>query len=213
MRLPILLLASALAALPADAQTPRVTRAFEPALVPTIGVRNFGDRATSVSGSRAGYGGSFTVGASFEAPLSRRTGFMLDLHLAPSAGQRLESPDGVVTYENALGASLTALLAARLRPQAPVFFFAGGGALAMTKKPIADAEGSTLEPMMDVGFGYDGGRIGVWNVRGIFHGYFLKPADPESAGFAARSSAFDWSAGIGFRRTFGRTAGTTGSSR
>ena len=213
MRPSILLLASALAALPAAAQTPRVTRAFEPAFTPWVGVRNFGDRATSVTGARAGYGGSFTVGASFEAPMTRRTGFIVDLQLAPSAGQRLENEAGVVSYDNALGISLSALLAARLRPQAPVFVFAGGGVLAMTKKPVADADGATIEPMVDVGFGYDAVRVGEWNVRGIFHGYFLKPADPESPGFSAKGSAFDWSAGIGFRRTLGRTADATRTSR
>ena len=213
MRLPILLLASALAALPAAAQTPRVRRAFEPALTPWVGARNFGDRAKSITDARAGYGGSFTVGASYEAPFTRRTGFLVDLHVAPAADRRLEDETGVISYDKAIGISMSALLAARLRPQAPVFFFAGGGALAMTKKPVADADGSTLEPMLDLGFGYDGGKVGGWNVRGIFHGYFLKPADPESPGFAARRNSFDWSAGIGFRRTFGRTAEGTGSGR
>ena len=206
MRTSILLLASALAVVPAAAQTPRVRRAFEPAITPWVGVRNFGDRAESVSGARAGYGGSFTVGASFEAPFTRRTGFVADLHLAPSAGQRLDDEQGISTYENAVGVSFSAALAARLRPQAPVFFFAGPGVILMTKKPIADAEGSSIEPMADVGFGYDGGRVGQWNVRGIVHGYFLKPADPDSPAFAARGSAFDWAAGIGFRRVFGGTA-------
>jgi hypothetical protein len=203
MRSHILLLVSALAALPAAAQTPRVRRAFEPAVTPSVGMRTFGDRAKSVSGARAGYGGSFTVGASLEAPLSRRTGVMADLHLAPSAGQRLEDDDGISTYDNAMGISFSAALAARLRPQAPVFFFAGPGVLFMTKKSIADASGSTIEPMADFGFGYDGARVGRWNVRGIFHGFIVKPADPESAGFAASSSAFDWSVGIGARRSFG----------
>ena len=208
MRSHILLLATALAALPAGAQTPRVRRAFEPALVPWIGVRSFGDRAKSVSGARAGYGGTFSVGAAVEVPLSRRTGFMADLHLAPSAGQRLEDDDGISTYENAMGISFSAALAARLRPQAPVFFFAGPGVLFMTKKAIADASGSTIEPMADFGFGYDAARVGGWNVRGIVHGFFVKPADPESPGFSATGSAFDWSVGIGARRSFG--GGTEG---
>lgn len=203
MRSHILILASALAALPAAAQTPRVRRSFEPALTPWIGVRSFGDRAKSVSGARAGYGGSFTVGASLEVPLSRRTGFVADLHLAPSAGQRLEDDDGIATYENAMAISFSAALAARLRPQAPVFFFAGPGVLFMTKKAIADASGSTIEPMADFGFGYDGARVGRWNVRGIVHGFIVKPADPESPAFSATGSAFDWSVGIGARRSFG----------
>lgn len=213
MRTSLLLLASALAALPAAAQTPRVRRAFEPAITPWVGVRNFGDRAKSITEAKAGYGGSFVLGATAEMPLSRRTGFMADLHFAPSANQRLDEEQGVVSYKNAFGTSLSALLAARLRPQAPVFFFAGGGLIALSKKPVADAGGSVLEPMFDLGFGYDGGRVGAWNVRGIFHGYFVKPADPESPGFAPRKNAFDWSAGIGFRHTFGRAAAGTEGGR
>lgn len=203
MRSHILLLASALAALPAAAQTPRVRRAFEPAITPWFGMRTFGDRAKSVSGATTKYGGSYAVGATVELPLSRRTAFTADLHVAPSAGQRLDAPTGIVSYDDALATSLTAGVAARLRPQAPIYFFVGGGLLSVSKKSVPDAEGSVLEPVGDFGFGYDGARVGRWNVRGIFRGAIVRPADPESPGFAATGGAFDWSVGLGARRSFG----------
>ena len=205
MRTHILLLASALAAVPAAAQTPRVRRAFEPAISPWIGMRNFGDRAKSVSGARTSYGGSYAIGATLDLPMSRRTAFRADLHVAPSANQRLDETNGIVSYDDAIGTQLTAGVAAKLRPQAPVFFFLGGGVLAMSKKSVADAEGSTIEPVGNFGFGYDGARVGAWNVRALVQGNVVKPADPDSPGFAATGVAFDWVIGLGARRTFGRT--------
>ena len=212
MRTQHLLLASALAALPAAAQTPRAIRAFEPAVTPWVGMRSFGDRARAVDRSTTKYGGSYAIGAMFEVPLSRRTAFTADLHVAPSAGQRLNAPTGVVSYDDALATSLTAGLAARFRPQAPVFFFAGGGILSVSKKSVADAEGSVIEPVGDFGFGYDGARVGAWNIRGVFRGYVVKPADPDSPGFEATGGAFDWAVGIGARRSFGAAA-STGAAR
>ena len=189
--------AAALLARDGRAQQPRPVRAFEHAVTTSIGVRNFGGRAKTVEG-KATYTGSAEVGVRGDFPLTRRTAFMLDLSIAPFAKQEATTLTSAVVREKVLAGTLTGALAARFKPRAPVFFYAGIAAMYFSKRPVPGIEGSSTEPAVAFGVGYDAVQRGPWNLRAVFSNYVLKPADP-GGGITVESTAYDWAFQVGAR--------------
>ena len=212
MRPLLLLVAAAAIALPARAQTPRVARAFERAATPWIGLRNFGDRAFSPLAGHAGYSPSLAVGGMFDLPLTRRTGVLLDVHVAPLGKQDASDDESSVEFARVFAYGATAALAARFRPQAPVFFFGGATILGANKSAIPGEAGSAFSPGATVGAGLDIARSARVGARIVYQAYWVKPPDTESIGYRAESRSTDWTLGIGARIALGRD-GTGGAPR
>ena len=207
MRSSILLVGVVLAATPAGAQvTPRFARAFEPSLTPWIGLRHFGDQAyfSVASGGQsfstdAGYSPSMALGVMYDAPLTRRVGFIGDVHVAPLGRQESRTDSTAVQGERVFSGGVTAALGFRFRPQAPVFFFGGATAEVSSRKAILQSTGSAIAPGATAGVGLDLARLSHVGARIVYQAYWLKPGDPNSGSWRAQSHTFDWTLGLGAR--------------
>lgn len=191
--------AAALLARDLPAQS-RPVRAFEPSVTMSLGLRHFGDRARTIEGASA-YSGSAEIGLRGDVPLTRRTAFMIDLSVAPFSKQESSTRTSVVVRENVVTATVTGALAARLKARVPVFFYGGVAAIFASKRAEPVVTGSSIEPALAFGVGYDALRHGPWNVRAVYSGYLLKPSDPKEGGITVESSAYDWGFQIGARYT------------
>ena len=207
MRPLLLLVAAAAIALPARAQTPRAASAFERAVTPWIGIRNFGDRAFSPLAGHASYSPSLTVGGTFDLPLTRRTGVLLDVHVAPLGKQDLSEDESAVQFSRVFAYGATAALAGRFRPQAPIFFFGGATILGANKRAVPGEEGGAFSPGATLGAGLDLARSARVGARIVYQAYFVKPPDTEAIGYRAESRSTDWTLGIGARIALGREGG------
>lgn len=190
--------ASVLFARDGRAQAPRPARAFEPSVTTSFGVRTFGTRARTNEGA-ARYSGSMEIGLRGDLPLTRRTAFMADLSFAPFARQESASRTSTTIRGTALAATITGALAARLKPSAPVFFY-GGVAAIFASKRVVPVAGSSVEPALAFGAGYDALQNGPWNLRAVYSGYLLKPRTLGSA-ITVESTAYDWSFHLGAHYT------------
>lgn len=202
--LPILLLATAGVG---GAQVPRSARAFEPAVSPWLGIASFGKRQ-STSSQDASYRSSLTFGVRGEIPVTQRIGVMGNVGFSPLAKQRTEDAVGTTLHERVMVYRADLALAWRFIPQAPVFFFAGGGVLGASKPAMPDFDESVTEPRGLFGLGYDRPASGRWNFRVVATGFITKASDPDplswSAGgpapnVTAKSSVFDWAFEFGAR--------------
>jgi hypothetical protein len=209
MRSLLLLVAAGAIAIPARAQTPRVARAFERAATPWIGLRNFGGRAFSPLNGNASYSPSLAVGAMFDRPLGRRTGVVLDVHVAPLARQELSDDESSARFSRVFAYGATAALAGRFRPQAPIFFFGGATILGATKRAIPGEDGGAFSPGATLGAGLDLARSARVGARIVYQAYFVKPPDTDAIGYRAESRATDWTLGIGARIALGRAGEAT----
>jgi hypothetical protein len=207
MRPLLLLVAAAAIAIPARAQTPRVARAFERAVTPWIGLRNFGARAFSPLGGDASYSPSLAVGGMFDLPLGRRTGVLLDVHVAPLGKQDLSDESSVTQFSRVFTYGATAALAGRFRPQAPIFFFGGATILGANKRAVPGEDGGAFSPGATLGAGLDLARTARVGARIVYQAYFVKPPDTEAIGYRAESRSMDWTLGIGARIALGREVG------
>jgi hypothetical protein len=199
----------AVGAAAAQSAEPRVTQAFASALIWSAGPRFYGARqATRVDQIK------FSTGPAFEArlqhPLSRRTGFMTGVQLAPQAKQERMGSDGTSLNPGAKAplASLDAGLAARLKPGAPVYGYVGAGALVATKgpDPLDSASGTHVEPQGTFGVGFDshpGRRVGL---RIVYAGFVSKPKSSSVADILeTKTIAYDWTIMLGARVGFHRS--------
>ena len=202
------LAAVALGAPPAEAQGPR--RAFEPALTLSISAKQFGTRLDDAT-SEFRYKSSAGLSVWTELPLTRRTGLLATANLTPFSKQRVEggAADNVAVYGDVVTYGADVGLAARLKPSAPVFFFLGGGLVAASESAHPDDDGGAVEPQGTFAVGYDARRRGPWNLRAIYVGHLVIPADGNVPDASPASTAYDWSFQLGGRYTFG----LSGSSR
>jgi hypothetical protein len=207
--LPIVIVALAAAPLgaPLGAQLDRPRVAFEPALTPWIGVRNFGTRVVDPIVGSYKLKGSLALGLRGDRPLTRRTGLLVDLSVAPLSGQEGAIRGGSTTFD----ADIIVLAAdigigGRLKPAAPVFFYVGGGVLRASKYAIPRTPGAPVEPQGSFAVGYDGAQHGRWNFRAVYGGHFVRPADPGTADASGKSLAYDWDLQLGARYAFRRVS-------
>ena len=197
-----LALVAAAPAVPAEAQRARVVRAFDNSVTPFLGASSYGVRWIN-GGSRYRYAGSLTVGAEVEHPLTRRAGMFVTADVAPLADQEAENgPDKIIGDRTFIWRA-DAGLAWRFKPAAPVFFLLGGGAIGASRPPPPFATGGGVEPEGMVAAGYDGRRHGRWNLRGVYVARLARPREPDTAGFEAKSIAYDWTLQVGLRYTGG----------
>ena len=197
----IALATSAARPLTAHAQFSGARVSFEPALTTWLGPMLFGHRLKQ-GGSEAGYRSSIALGARGEYPLSRRTGLMVNVALAPFSRQQTETAETdraiwgkAVVYRADAGVSF------RFKPTAPVFFYAGGGVVGATKYawPVeADISGTPIDPQAAFAVGYDGARRGRWNFRATYAGFVVFPTASGSQ-VEAKATAYDWSVQLGAR--------------
>ena len=212
MRPLLLLVAAAAIALPARAQSPRVARAFERTATPWIGLRNFGTRAYSPLSGDASYSPSLAVGGMFDLPLGRRTGVILDVHVAPLGKQEVSDDESSARFSRVFAYGATAALAGRFRPQAPIFFFGGATIFGASERAVPGEEGAAFSPGATLGAGLDLARSARVGARIVYQAYFVKPPDTESIGYRAESRSTDWTLGIGARIALGRD-GSGGATR
>lgn len=204
------LLAAALPSMPATAAAQsdttqptallRVRRAFEPALTAWIGTTKFGSR-TYDANATYGYASALTVGATADFPLTRRTALMVDASVLPTSKQEASSGAGLGSYtaRTAVVTTADAGVAARLKANVPVFFFAGAGVLHASRVPSPFGTGAATEPRGTVALGWDGGigsasRAGL---RAVAAAHFSKPSDSPVADETTKSITTDYSFRLG----------------
>jgi hypothetical protein len=200
---------AAVAAPVAAAQEARLQPAFPRALTPWIGLRSYGDRLTEASGAEFYYSSSLTIGVHGERPLSRRVGLYADLGVSPLTKQAAKLGDVEEVTERVLVGAVDVGLAGRLKPAVPVYFFAGGGVVLGAKSPVRGSDGSSVEPQLSLGAGYDAAAFGAWNVRTELALHLVKPSNPDENVLDAKSVARDWSFRIGLRYAPSRRGATT----
>ena len=217
----ITLAASLLAAVPHAAraqveppEVPRYARAFERAVTFTFGASSYGERLSRAGGdSRYRPASSFVLGTWFDQPITRRTGLLIGLAVAPVSGQREYSPPPEpfeLTKGRLIVATADVGLAGRLKPSAPVFFMVSGGVLATTKGltgiEALEPEKKLVEPHGSFTIGIDGKRRQRWGWRMLYVNRWTFPKSNGEADFSAPSTAHDWTFQIGLRRTYGTLA-------
>jgi hypothetical protein len=213
MRASLLTAAAVALTLPAAAraQAERPRRAFDPAVSLTASISLFGARLTDSFGSY-GYRNSIGVGLWGELPMTRRTGLLALVNVAPLSAQRAElSGSNTALFKDVVSYTADLGVGARLKPAVPVFFLLGGGVHGATHYAHPQAGGSVVEPQGTVGVGYDAGRSGRWNVRAAVLGHVVKPADPGEEQITAKSTSFDWSFHIGGRYALGGSSPAPGT--
>jgi hypothetical protein len=209
-RLVAVLLALSLAR-PAAAQFPeRTRRAFERSITGAAGITSFGNRVTGPLGTYR-YKASLSLTAEGEVPVTRRSGVLALVTIAPLSKQKLDVTGG----STLLGRSLTvfsgdAALGWRLKPSAPVFIALGGGVTSSATTLASTGGRGVTEPHGTIVLGYDGRRDGRANFRVMFVQHLVVPKSPDESTYTAKSMALDWSIALGARIRFGRDAGRAG---
>ena len=207
MRRPALLaLAVALCAHPLRAQFERPTRAFETAVVPAIGFAGFGERFEDIRRSRFQYNASLALGAQLQRGLTRRTGVMATVLLAPLSHVLENGADeSTIVGSRAIIGVVDAGVAGRLKPRVPVYGYLGGGMLVGTRPPATATTGSYLEPRATFGFGVDAMRGSRGGLRVTYLGHVAFPHDPGGVPYARERSVYDWTLLAGARIPLGRS--------
>jgi hypothetical protein len=200
----LLVLASAALASAAEAQTAPLLLAFPRSSGAAIGVAGFGERSRNSGGGQFSYKGSVIVGGRYDHPLSRRSGLLFGLSLAPLSQQRAKGQSSVVLTEKLMVAIVDAAVGFRMKPVAPVFFAVGGGITYATKPPATTASGAVSEPHALFAIGYDAPTSTRWNVRTVFTNRFVIVGDDSDLNTTSESSAYDWTFEVGARYRFGR---------
>ena len=167
------------------------------------GVSSFGARSTNAGGGEFSYKGSIILGGRFDQPLSRRTGLLLGLSVAPLSQQRGKGGGSVVLSEKLMIAIADAAIGFRFKPIAPVFFSGGGGLTYATKAAANSATGSVSEPHVLLGIGFDAKSGTRWNVRSVFTNRFVMVGDDSDLNTTSESMAYDWTFEVGGRYHFG----------
>jgi len=182
-----------------SAQSAPPVRAFPKSTGFSLGVANFDSRSESAPDGRFSYKGSLIVGGRFDQPLSRRTGLLVALGVAPLSQQRGQSSESTVLNDKLIVAIADAAIGWRFKPIAPVFFSAGGGLTYATKPPAAIATGSIAEPHALLAIGYDAPSNSRWKIRTVFsYRMVIVGADSDST-TTEKSLAHDWTLEIGGR--------------
>jgi hypothetical protein len=196
------------AATPARAQ--RVVRqAFAPAITPFFGATGFGARTTDLaSDARYDYANGFAIGVQLDRPLTRRTGILATIALTPLTRVVGTQEPAIIDLDRTLVAGLDVGLAGRLKPGAPLFVYAGGGATLATRSAALEPGGFDADPRGTVGFGIDLMRLERTGFRFLYLAHWVKPSTPDESRWLARSSAFDQTIAIGGRLMLG-SGGTT----
>jgi len=187
----------------ASAQSAAPLLAFPGSAGATIGVSTFGIRSKNAGGGQFSYKGSLVVGGRFDHPLSRRTGLLVGLGLAPLSQQRGKGGGSVVLSDKLMVAIADAAIGFRFKPIAPVFFSGGGGITYATRPAANTATGSVSEPHVLLGIGYDAPSSTRWNVRTVFTNRFVMVGDDSDLNTTSESMAYDWTLEIGGRYRFG----------
>ena len=197
------LAAVVLGAPPAEAQAERARRAFDPALTLSISAKQFGTRLQGAN-SDFRYKSSAGLSVWTELPLTRRTGLLATANLTPFSKQRVEnSADNVAVFGRVVTYGADVGIGARLKPSAPVFFFFGGGMVAASDYADPADDGGVFEPQGTFAVGYDARRRGPWNIRAVYMGHVVRPAEGNLPDTSPASTAYDWSFQLGGRYTFG----------
>jgi hypothetical protein len=198
------LAAVALGVPPAEAQAAGARRAFEPALTLSISAKQFGTRLEG-AGAEYRYKNSPGLSVWTELPLTRRTGLLATVNVTPFSKQRVEGgpADNVAVYDRVVTYGGDVGLGARLKPAAPVFFFLGGGLVAASEYADPRDDGGVVEPQGTFAVGYDARPRGAWNLRAVYTGHLVMPADGNLPDTPSASTAYDWSFQLGGRYTFG----------
>jgi hypothetical protein len=168
-----------------------------------LGLSTFGVRSTNSAGGKFSYKGSVVIGGRFDQPLSRRTGLLIGLGLAPLSQQRGKGGGTVVLSEKLMVAIADAAIGFRFKPIAPIFFSGGGGITYATLPPANPASGSVSEPHILFAVGYDAPSSTRWNVRTVFTNRFVMVGDDNELSTTSESMAYDWTLEIGGRYRFG----------
>jgi hypothetical protein len=197
------LLAFALVSSIATAQSSAPLLAFPRSTGVALGVSSFGIRSTNAGGGQFSYKGSMIVGGRFDQPLSRRTGLLLGLSLAPLSQQRGKGGGSVVLSDKLMVAIADAAIGFRFKPIAPVFFSGGGGITYATKAAANSATGSVSEPHVLLALGFDAASNTRWNIRTVFTNRFVMVGDDSDLNTTSESMAYDWTFEIGGRYRFG----------
>lgn len=200
-------LGAGLAATPAraDAQGPRIVRrAFEPAVTLLFGAAGFGERTVDLADdARFEFANSIAVGVQLDQPLSRRTALLGTVMLAPLTRVDAERGIEVRELDRTLAVGLDVGIAARLKPVAPLFVYAGGGGLLTTKRAAAETDGTGFDPRVTGGIGFDVMRLERTGFRFMYLAHVTFPGTPDDARWEAKSSTFDQTIVIGGRYTLG----------
>jgi hypothetical protein len=200
----LVIAAAMLAPTVASAQTGPLLLAFPRSGGATIGVSGFGTRSTNSGGGSFSYKGSLVVGGRYDQSLSRRSGLLLGLSVAPLSQQRGQGGSSVVLTERLMVAIVDAAIGFRMKPVAPVFFAVGGGITYATKPPANTATGAVSEPHALFAIGYDAPSSTRWNVRTVFTNRLVIVGDDSDLNTTSESSAYDWTFEVGARYRFGR---------
>ena len=172
----------------------------------------FGDRYAD-GNARYRYSSSLALGVGGDWPLTRRSGLLLDVTVAPLADQSQEIGSERFLGTRAFAWRTTLNLGWRFKPAAPVYFAAGGGVFGATKPAEPNTSGSVMEPEGTFTVGYDGKRLGNWNVRGAYVGHLVKASVPDGSASTAtaESISYDWVLQVGLR--YSPSVATAGSPR
>ena len=199
------LLFLAAAATPGFAQRDRAIRqAFTLAITPFVGATGFGERTTAtLDGARYDYANGAAIGAQFDTPLTRRTGFLATVALTPITRVVGTLGPAVIDLDRALVAGVDLGFAGRLKPSAPLFVYLGGGATLATKRAAREPDGFGAEPRATAGFGIDLMRLERTGFRFLYMAHWVKPGTPDESRWVAKSTAFDQTFAIGGRLTLG----------
>ena len=175
-------------------------RAFELSITPWIGISGFGTRFISSTQS-ARYKSSLSGGARADMPLTRRLGILANVAISPFAQLHVESPFGSGLEEKATVYRGDVGIGWRFKPQAPIFFYLGGGAVGASRAAFPGVSKSVLDPCAAFSLGYDGRRESPLNVRAVFSNYIVLPSDNSDTpvGVRPKSAAYDWSLQLGAR--------------
>ena len=185
-----------------EAQSSQLVQAFPQSAGASLGVSSFGLRSSSDAGAKFSYKGSVVLGGRVDQPLTRRTGLLVGLGLAPLSQQRARGGQSVVLSEKLMIAIADAAIGFRFKPAAPVFFSAGGGVTFSTKPPANGASGTVTEPHALIAIGYDTHSETRWNVRTVFTNRLVFVGDDGDLTTTSESSAYDWTFEIGGRYRF-----------
>ena len=187
----------------ASAQSTHPLQAFPEATGISLGVSSFGLRSRSAAGAQFSYKGSVVVAGHYDHPLSRRTGLLVGVGVAPLSQQRAKGGQSVVLSDKLMIGIADAAVGFRFKPVAPIFFSAGGGMTYSTKSPANGVAGTVAEPHALIAIGYDTKSDTKWNVRSVFTNRLVFVGDDGDTSTTAESSAYDWTFEIGGRYRLG----------
>jgi hypothetical protein len=195
-----------------EQQPPRPV-GFPPAVWGTLGVGNYGVRATQRTGVARdsvwdySLSNGLTASARLQAPLGRQLGVTLGAS-ASYRDRRVElNGEPEVFGDNVLTLRGEAGLLFRFKPAAPIYFAAVAVYLRHDKPPVMNpdptapqAGPAVMEAGGGFGVGYEFARRPGSNLSGRFEfwNFFMQPSDQGlPAGVTAKTSTRDWQISVG----------------